>query len=88
MKEEKEIPTAHESLLAINVYWADLVRLKDCHENIEKVMIKFAKLHVKAALEEAAKSAITATGYDENGIPFKYVDRNYILNAYPESNIK
>jgi hypothetical protein len=59
-------------------------------ENLYKIMIEFAKLHVEAALKEASEKAKTiyiepdgcATGdyYD--------VDKESILNSYPLDKIK
>lgn len=67
-------------------------------DNIPDLMIEFAKLHVKAALEAAADSAQTKTtscytnaSGNEKGELYEdveIIDENSILNAYPESNIK
>ena len=50
-------------------------------------MIKFAKLHVKAALEKALENAELDrdAGQDLNGIS---VNKESILNAYPDENIQ
>lgn len=59
-------------------------------EDFRSSIIEFAKLHVKAALEEAAEKADTywdGNPYDpENGSIA--IDRDTIRNAYPEENIK
>lgn len=52
---------------------------------LAKYFQDFAKLHVKAALEAAAKNA-DMREYGEYGATC--IDRDTILNAYPESNIK
>jgi hypothetical protein len=51
-------------------------------------MIEFAKLHVTAALNEAANEAdVEAVDADMYGVIWG-VDVNTILNAYPLTNIK
>ena len=47
------------------------------------MMIEFAKLHVQAALKEAAEKAVTEEVWGDY-----YVDKNSILNSYPLTNIK
>jgi hypothetical protein len=70
--------------------------LTDCE--VEEIMIEFAKLHVKAALEAANKNAridvngnkVIASGFrdrDGNQVSIS-IDKHSITNAYPESNIK
>ena len=61
----------------------------------EGFMIEFAKMHVKAALDEASEKAETDYTYEGEGGEFEdipifnyFVDKDSILNAYPESNIK
>lgn len=46
-------------------------------------LIEFAKLHVEAALKEAAEKAVTEEVWGDY-----YVDKNSILNSYPLKNIK
>ena len=55
--------------------------------NIPDLMIEFAKLHVKAALLAAVNNAELDrdAAQDLNGIS---VNKDSILNAYPEENIK
>ena len=48
-------------------------------------MIEFAKLHVQAALKEAAEKALV---YADEGGYSEFVDESSILNAYPLENIK
>lgn len=63
-------------------------------DNIPDLMIEFAKLHVKAALEAAAdKAKVVDDPYSYCGNtgseypPDQVVDKNSILNAYPENLI-
>ena len=70
------------------------------HQNQDKssydMMIEFAKMHVKAALEKAANDVkqISKWGnndYDsENPVGFTYevIDKDSILNAYPDTLIQ
>ena len=53
-------------------------------------MIEFAKMHVKAALNEAREKAIIKYEYSGNVGEYcdQVIDANSILNSYPESNIK
>jgi hypothetical protein len=44
---------------------------------------EFARLHVQAALKEAAEKAVTEEVWGDY-----YVDKNSILNSYPLTNIK
>jgi len=71
------------------------------HCNVEKAMIEFAKLHVKAALKKASKNAdllengektysnryIVSEGnhYSETEVD---INKNSIILAYPLKNIK
>ncbi len=50
-----------------------------------RLLIGFAKLHVKAALENAANSASITPIMRECDCE---ISKTSILNAYPESNIK
>jgi hypothetical protein len=55
---------------------------------IERCMVEFAKIHVAAALNEAANEAdVTVIDVDMTGVIWG-VDVNTILNAYPLTNIK
>lgn len=58
--------------------------------DIIHAMIEFAKLHVKAALDEARKKALIKNEYSGNVGEYcdQVIDANSILNSYPESNIK
>jgi hypothetical protein len=73
------IPTAEEFLQNSN---------KTTFNAIEETMIEFAKIHVAAALNEAANEAdVEAVDADMYGVIW-CVDVNTILNAYPLTNIK
>ena len=60
-------------------------------EDFSKILIEFAKLHVKAALEAAANnvevSIELSNPYDPES-EYAEVNKQSILSAYPESNIK
>ena len=75
--ETNKVPTAEQFLQQNNV-----VGMIDL---IAPLMIEFAKLHVKAALKEASQEACTKS------IRFtddEEVDKESILNDYPENLIK
>lgn len=57
--------------------------------SVDVWLVEFAKLHRKAALEAAAKNAEAIEGWN-SGLAGNAasVDKNSILNAYPESNIQ
>ena len=74
------IPTAEE-FLDNSDFPVDKTEVWDL--DIHDIMIKFAKLHVEAALKEASENVII------DGHPFEYeLDKNSIINAYPLENIK
>lgn len=84
MKEEKEIPTAKE-------YCIDKLNISDEkeHEEASKVLIEFAKLHVKEALKQASEKAELDWfngGCRECGS--NEINRQSIINAYDLNNIK
>jgi hypothetical protein len=58
--------------------------------NIANIMIKFAKIHVKSALEQANKNAKIGfcDGLGGEGTKNISIDKNSILDAYPLTNIK
>jgi hypothetical protein len=56
------------------------------HKDIETAMIEFAKLHVKAALQEALES-IPCLG-SSTDIPTYDEVETEVLSAYPSENIK
>jgi hypothetical protein len=59
---------------------------------VYRIMIGFAKMHVKAALKAAdEKATVTVVDYEyelEPPTPIWGVDSSSILNAYPLNNIK
>lgn len=80
--EQDKIPTAEELWDKFhdpceNIYTGDVL----------KAMKEFAKLHVKAVLEVAAKKAVIVKNFEG---PFgeEYIDERSILDSYPEENIK
>jgi len=70
---ENKIPTAEEWLISFD---ADDMFHK---HSVEEAMIEFAKLHVKAALKAAAKSAMFSLESGKGKVHF---------NVYPLTNIK
>jgi hypothetical protein len=63
------------------------------HGNIKTAMIEFAKLHVEAALKAASEETKMLDDKEcwrncSCQQPCKIIDKNSILNSYPESNIK
>jgi hypothetical protein len=89
--ENKIIPTAEEWLLnhkELSKY--DVAEhdeggyLGVNEDNLYKIMIEFAKLHVEAAL----KAAYENIEYTEVDSSVPYVVKDSILNSYPLENIK
>ena len=91
-------PTAEEWLLnheELSVYdveeYGEQGYLGVNKEILYTIMIEFAKLHVKAALEAAANnvevSIELSNPYDPES-EYAEVNKQSILSAYPESNIK
>lgn len=78
------IPTAEEFLEA-NL--GEELSMRGCSALVAKdLMIEFTKLHVEAALKEAAENIkMDSDPYHPED---EWVDRNSILNAYPLENIK
>ena len=74
------IPTAIEWLKP-HVHHSQLKELEDC-------MLKFAKLHVQAALKKASEKAIAKENPRDYGTGEIWVDKESILNAYSLNNIK
>lgn len=97
---ENNIPTAEECLIKERVLLKTIKEsgnfplnlTRDTHigsaHAIKRAMIEFAKLHVEAALKEAAYKAECYNKSkflgDENWV----VDMESILNSYPLNNIK
>ena len=61
-------------------------------DNIEEMMIEFAKYHVEKALDNASDNAevedVGNPDHDGDWKPYYVVDRKSIINAYPLENIK
>lgn len=55
---------------------------------VYNAMDEYAKLHVKAALSAAAENAESTTCYGEGKMCWSCVDKDSILNAYPDENFK
>jgi len=55
---------------------------------VYRIMIGFAKMHVEAALEAASENAIAKENPSDFGTGEIWVDEDSILNAYPLNNIK
>lgn len=70
------IPTAEEFIIIYN-----------SSNQKDSLMVAFAKLHVRAALE-AAYENVEINDYDEHKQYSSHVDKDSILNAYPLTNIK
>jgi hypothetical protein len=91
MKEEK-VPTAEEFLAKHEGRPVSLIR--DRRLNIEApyavdAMKEFAKLHVTAALKVASEKAQCRGAYksDEGHLTGGGINKESILNAYPQENI-
>jgi CBS domain-containing protein len=83
MNTKNKIPTAEE-------IYNNYTRNYSIDEDITKpeiieLMIEFAKLHVKQALIEASNKGIALYTGDRK-LPI--IDKDSILNSYPEENIK
>lgn len=76
---ENKIPTAEEFVRE------DWVELPYKWEDIKDLLIRFAQLHVEAALKSAAESE---EYYGNESIRFNKSQREQILNAYPEENVR
>jgi hypothetical protein len=80
--EENKIPTAKEYL-----GWAIIGNIENPVEELK--LIGFAKLHVKAALEQANLAVLEQLGHCyECGGGINIDESNTIVNSYPESNIQ
>ena len=86
------LPTAEEFLQEhhqISHFYSDKEEQMVCFSSdVQKAMIEFAKLHVKAALEKASEDAEVEEWAELNGDTGTRVDKKSILNAYPDENVK
>lgn len=74
-------PTAEEFLKSKNYHHS---------EDYYSLLVKFAKIHVEAALKKASESKSTYVKYDLEGNKTHPtgLNKQSILNAYPLDNIK
>lgn len=80
----EKLPTAAE-------FYFQITKCHINHRDVKKAMTEFAKLHVEAALKAAAENAQTkeeVAHFQEGSYMMSVVDKDSILNAYPESNIE
>lgn len=92
---EQNTPTAQELIeqtrekFNVNVYRND-GGLSDAME--QSAMVRFAKLHVEAALKEAAEKALLSHKHIKDiggkSVYLRTVDKDSILTAYDLNNIK
>lgn len=81
----KKIPTAEGLLTHVGVTTSPVSGLKSyLKADVIQVMIKFAELHVEAAL----KAAVIKVQYKYFGSEISTIESESILNAYPLDNIK
>jgi len=93
----EKIPTAEDFISNNNYSFIETLpgNMEACilKEDISKIMIKFAKLHVKAAIKSVAEKTVftykLSHDYEDLKAGFYFVaPREFILTAYPEENIK
>lgn len=84
--EKNKIPTAKEYWDSSEENFQDMSLGRN--EFPTRVMVEFAKLHVKAALKAASEKADAYNKPKFKGDVNPTVDLDSILNAYPDSNIK
>ena len=90
----KKVPTAEDFLQdhhQISHFYDDKTNNMVCFsDDVQKAMIEFAKLHLKAQEEAILQNVTTInephwSGEQEDDI---IVDKDSILNAYPLENVK
>lgn len=85
------IPTAEE-IIALLIPQKENVSEEENEDSIcqnKGILVAWAKLHVEAALEAAARKILFETiTYDSTGQDHKIINRSSILNAYSQENIK
>jgi CRISPR/Cas system-associated exonuclease Cas4 (RecB family) len=83
----EKIPTAEEFFDSSNLRVSYDTEYQYCKRAIMEKAIEFAKLHVEAALKEAAKTKVEGH-YSSQMFPRTNEDEQSILNSYPLENIK
>lgn len=82
----EKLPTAEEFLMEKYSVGLDSITHMPDH------LIEFAKLHVKAALQNAVNNVSVNTNYEFNGESeievYDGINKDSILDSYPEENIK
>lgn len=88
----EKIPTAEEFLNRDKELIEDIIDGKVSYSialnTLENKLIEFAKLHVKATLEDVKESCINNNCRECGGNEYFLIDKDSIFNAYPEENIK
>ena len=86
----EETPTAEDFLqdhLEISHFYDDKTQNMVCYsDDVQKAMIEFARIHVKAALKEALES-IPCLGSSSDIASYEEVEEA-VLTSYPSENIK
>ena len=83
------IPTAEEFLKEkCYITKEDVEDIHDSLLNVKDAMIKFAKIHVEAALKEAFLNSEMRVSENDTTEVTITVSKDSILNAYPLENIK
>lgn len=86
--EMRKIPTAEEFQRDYSIEYYDEGGYQGIEEKeVSKMLIEFAKLHVKEALKVASKEAEYHTDGQEH-IEKVWIDTYSILNSYPLENIR
>ncbi len=85
---KNKIPTAEEFRIKAWNYALENTPNEKSNIWIDKAMIEFAKLHVEAALKEAADKAELKYRINDISCNDKILNKNSILNAYLLTNIK
>lgn len=81
-----KVPTAEEVL---KKWYTPLHGISEIAElQLTEAMKEFANIIRKQALEAAAENAECECSFVEHNVPVFGIDKQSILNAYPESNIK
>ena len=82
-------PTAEEFLFGkADSFDHQMRELTFTDAKVKSLIIEFAKLHVKAALEAASENATAYREEDMRGGTWTLVDKDSVINSYPLDNIK